>query len=158
MFKHPVAPKPFQLSALCFGLSACLAVLACNPTGAPTGTGSSAQSTIITQTLTPICADTLKGQKIIPEQAVNLGITETAVCECGIRRVEAKVTANPAILIDILNDKDKQISTLVELGQECVTELLQKALQKATGVSVPSPSPGSGSGTPTPSATPSGAY
>lgn len=99
-----------------------------NTTG--TGTGSSAQSSLIVQTLSPICADQLQQREIIPQQAKDLGITDAAVCDCGLRRTEAKFTAEPQLLVTILTDRDKQIEILTQLASECSAELLQQALLK----------------------------
>ncbi len=99
-----------------------------NTTG--TGTGSSAQSSLIVQTLSPICADQLQKREVIPQQAKDLGITDAAVCDCGLRRTEAKFTAEPQLLVTILTDRDKQIEILTQLASECSAELLQQALLK----------------------------
>lgn len=104
---------------------------ACNAssnTATGTGTGSGAQSSLIVQTLSPICADQLQQRDVIPQQARDLGITEAAVCDCGLRRTEAKFTAEPQLLGTILTDRDQQIEIMTQLASECSAELLQQAL------------------------------
>lgn len=109
-----------------------MALTACdassNTTG--TGTGSSAQSSLIVQTLSPICADQLEQRDVIPQQAKDLGVTEAEVCDCGLRRTEAKFRAEPQLLGTILTDRDQQIEILTQLASECSAELLQQALLK----------------------------
>lgn len=96
---------------------------------------SSPVSSIITQALTPICANTLKDRDIIPQQARDFGIDETAVCGCGLRRMETKLTNEPALFIEIFSNRDQQIKILSELSSECAAELLGNALLKGTGAS-----------------------
>ena len=116
-----------------FLATALLLLTACTAaTGANTGTGSSAQGSLIVQTLSPICVDQLQEREILPQQAKDLGITEAEVCDCGLRRTEAKFTAEPQLVVSILTDRDKQIEILTELAAECSSELLQQALLKQT--------------------------
>lgn len=122
---------------------------ACSST--PTQTGSTSTSGILVQALTPICASTLRDRKVIPEQARGFGIDETAVCECGLRKVQDRVAANPALLVDVLRSTDAQISLLVSVGTDCSKELLARAL---TGQPYPTPTPGY----PYPTATPGYPY
>ncbi|MBF2055000.1 MAG: hypothetical protein IGS03_16250 [Candidatus Sericytochromatia bacterium] len=111
-------------------LALCLLLTACTPGGnpPPAQTGSNAQTSQLTQVLSPICADTLRDQNVIPQEARNFGIDEAAVCRCGIARTETKLRANPGQIVDLLLNQDAQIRFLVELGQECSVQLLQEAL------------------------------
>lgn len=125
-----------------------LLLAACSPGSTPSQTSSNPISSgILVQTLTPICASTLRDRNVIPSQARGFGIDETAVCECGLRKVQDKVAANPAILIDVLRNTDTQVSLLVSVGAECSQELLTRAL---TGQPYPSPTPSSYYPYPTP--------
>lgn len=112
-------------------LALCLLLSACTPGSnlppAQTG-GTNAQTSQLTQILSPICADTLRDQNVIPQDARNFGIDEAAVCRCGIARTETKLRANPGRIVDLLLNQDAQIQFLVELGQECSVQLLQEAL------------------------------
>ncbi|MGV3527021.1 MAG: hypothetical protein ACO1RX_22590 [Candidatus Sericytochromatia bacterium] len=106
-----------------------LLLSACNTGSSPANTtGNASQASLITQVITPICASTLRDQDIVPQQARNLGIDETAVCECGVRRVESKIAANPGRLVTVLSSTDAQIQLISELGTECTQELLVRAL------------------------------
>lgn len=105
-------------------------------------------ASLIVQGLTPICASTLRDRNIIPQQARNLGVTEAAVCECGLRKVETRLAANPALILDILRSTDAQINLLIQVGGECAAEMLGRAL---LGQPIQSPSPGA---TPFPGFTP----
>lgn len=117
-----------------------LLLAACSPGSTPSQTSSNPiTGGILVQTLTPICASTLRDKNVVPSQARSFGIDETAVCECGLRKVQDKVAANPAILIDVLRNTDTQVSLLVSVGSECSQELLTRAL---TGQPYPSPTPG----------------
>lgn len=132
-------------------LPAALLLTACNTGSSPANTtGNTTNVSLITQVITPICASTLRDQDIVPQQARNLGIDEAAVCECGVRRVESKIAANPGRLLTVLSSTDAQIQLISELGTECTQELLVRALggQPNTGAT---PFPGS---TPFPTRTP----
>jgi hypothetical protein len=117
--------KRLFLASFLIVFTACTAA-GSNTTG--TGTGSSAQSSLIVQTLSPICVDQVQKFGLIPQQAKDLGVTEAAVCDCGLRRTEAKFTTEPQLLGTILTDRDKQIEILTQLATECSAELLQQAL------------------------------
>lgn len=125
-------------------LLSALGILAgCNTGLGPTQPGASASpssttGSLIVQALTPICASTLRDKQVLPSQAAQFGIDEAAVCECGLRRVEAKVAANPAVILDVLKSTDAQINLLVQVGGECSAELIQKAI---LGNLSPSPTP-----------------
>lgn len=108
-----------------------LLLTACTASTSNTGTGSS-QGSLIVQTLSPICVDQLQQRDVIPQQAKDLGITEAEVCDCGLRRTEAKFSAEPQLVVTILTDRDKQLEILSELATECASELLQQALLKQT--------------------------
>lgn len=108
-----------------------LLLTACTASTSNTGTGSS-QGSLIVQTLSPICVDQLQQRDVIPQQAKDLGITEAQVCDCGLRRTEAKFSAEPQLVVTILTDRDKQLEILSELATECASELLQQALLKQT--------------------------
>lgn len=111
-------------------LALCLLLSACTPGGnpPPAQTGPQAQTSQLTQILSPICAETLRERDVIPQEARNFGIDEAAVCRCGIARTETKLRANPGQIVDLLLNQDAQIQFLVELGQECSVQLLQEAL------------------------------
>ncbi len=126
------------------GLStlALLAIAGCTNTPAGTTPGStSTQGSIITQALTPICASTLKDRDIIPQQARDFGIDETAVCDCGIRRMETKLKNEPGLFVQIFSDRDQQIKIMSELSSECAVELLGNALTKGNGKNQPTTGP-----------------
>ena len=112
-----------------------LLLSACGPAATnntPNSTNpTSTQGSLIVQTLTPICADVVKEQDVIPQLAKDAGITEQQVCECGLRRTETKLRAEPQILTTILTDRDQQIEILTELGAECAQELLQQAVRNS---------------------------
>lgn len=112
-------------------LAGALLLTACTASTSNTGTGSS-QGSLIVQTLSPICVDQLRQRDVIPQQAKDLGITEAEVCDCGLRRTEAKFSAEPQLVVTILTDRDKQLEILSELATECASELLQQALLKQT--------------------------
>lgn len=116
----------FKLMLLVVSIMSLTACTATETTG--TSTGSSAQSSLIVQALSPICEDQLQKRDVIPQQAKDLGISEKAVCECGLRRTEAKFIAEPQLLGTILTDRDQQIEILTQLASECSAELLQQAL------------------------------
>lgn len=120
----------FKLKLLALSLMSFTACTAAGTTATGTGTGSSAQSSLIVQTLSPICVDQLQKNDVIPQQAKDLGITDKAVCDCGLRRTEAKFIAEPQLLGTILTDRDQQIEILTQLAAECSSELLQQALLK----------------------------
>lgn len=111
-----------------------LLTTACNTNAGNTGTGtgSSTQGSLIVQTLSPICVDQLKTRELIPQLAKDLGITEAEVCDCGLRRTEAKFAAEPQLVVTILTDRDKQLEILSELSSECALELAQQAALKQT--------------------------
>lgn len=122
-----------KLKLLAISSMSLMSFTACSASGttaAGTGTGSSVQSSLIVQALSPICTDQLQKRDVIPQQAKDLGISEKAVCECGLRRTEAKFIAEPQLLGTILTDRDKQIEILTQLASECSAELLQQALLK----------------------------
>lgn len=126
---------------------------ACSTGNSPAQTSSSTTTnSLIVQSLTPLCASTLKDQKVIPDQAKKLSVDEKAVCECGLRKVETKLTSNPALFIDVLRSTDAQIKLLVDVGTECSGELLKKALLSQLQ---PSPAPSATPLYPYPMASPS---
>lgn len=116
-----------------------LLLSACSGNNQPSQTNTpSVGAGLLVQVLNPICTKTLQEQKIIPDAARNVGVNESAVCECGLRKVETKVAANPARILDIINSSDAQINFLKEVGAECAGELAQKAV---AGVFNPGASP-----------------
>ncbi|MBT9547724.1 MAG: hypothetical protein IV090_20195 [Candidatus Sericytochromatia bacterium] len=116
-----------------------LLLIACSTNNQPSQTQApSVGAGVLVQVLSPICSKTLQEQKVIPDAARNLGVNEAAVCECGLRKVETKVAANPARVLVIINSSDAQISFLKEVGAECAGELAQKAV---AGVFNPGASP-----------------
>lgn len=122
-----------------------LALVGCTNTPAGTSStptpSSSPQNSIITQALTPICANTLKDRDIIPQQARDFGIDEAAVCNCGIRRMETKLKNEPALFVQIFSDRDQQIKILSELSSECAAELLGNALTNGGNSNRPTTGP-----------------
>ncbi|HEY9844545.1 MAG: hypothetical protein ACAI44_23735 [Candidatus Sericytochromatia bacterium] len=134
-----------------------LLLTACSTGAGPAQTGTSTNNpgtSLIVKGLTPLCASTLRERDVIPQQARNLGVDEAAVCECGLRRVETKLSQNPALILDLLRSTDAQVALLVQVGGECSAELLQRAItgQPYPG-STPTPYPGT-SPTPFPGSTP----
>lgn len=113
-------------------LTGLLLLVACGPKTADT-TGSNPQLQLVTQALTPICEQTLKDQKIMPEDAAKFGVTEKAVCECGLSKTEGKLTSDPARIIKIISSEDEQVKFLTEVGSECAVELVKKAVSDAVG-------------------------
>ncbi len=113
--------------------TACI-LFSCTPTGTSnpgTGTdGNTTQTSLIVQTLTPICTQAVRDQDLIPQIAKDVGITEQAVCDCGLRRTETKFKEEPQLVVTIINDRDKQIEIMTELATECTQELAQQAIQR----------------------------
>lgn len=105
-----------------------LVLAACSAkTDSPTGTGNNLQ--LVTQILSPICEKTLKEHFQMPEAAVNAGIDEKAVCDCGLSKTETKLSSDPARILKILSDEDAQVKFLTEVASECAGELAQKAIK-----------------------------
>lgn len=112
-------------------LAAALILSACGPNGAITGLAKQGTQAAV-GVLTPICANLVEDRDIIPDIAKGVGIDEEAVCDCGLRKAEVKLTAQPQLAVDILQDEEARNTFMIAVATECAGELLQKAVNQVT--------------------------
>lgn len=108
-------------------LAAVLLLSACGPAGNLLKTGTKAAVDV----LSPICANLVEDQDIIPQQAKDLKIDEKAVCDCGLKKAETKLTAQPDLVLKIINEEEDRNQFMLEVATECSGELLKTALDEA---------------------------